>query len=123
MCQHHDEGRPIRKNPCVRLTETQSASDPDIWLWVDEVLLDSRNEALVPDYCVVPVDQMSDEAGVELGSAIQSSRGFITSFYHTREGRQSSTQSQTNHGFEIHFGALQYNHHGRISRSTRVAIK
>ena len=46
---------PVWPHPWVCLTEGHRDNGPAIWIWVNEILLDSSNEALVLDCCVMPV--------------------------------------------------------------------
>ena len=69
----HIEGRSsCWKHPWVCVSENGRDDEPAIWVWVNEILLESSNEALVLDCCIMPVGRMRDDAAsVQLGAAIE----------------------------------------------------
>lgn len=69
-CATHDDDSPVWKHSWVCITVNQRQDEPALWVWVNEILLDPSNQALVLDCCVVPVDRMSHEASLRLGAAI-----------------------------------------------------
>lgn len=63
VSETHDESRPFWKHAWICLTETADSHDrPSLWIWVNNILLDSSNEAIVLDCCVFPVDPLDGEA-------------------------------------------------------------
>eukprot|EP00752_Nemacystus_decipiens_P011513 g10223.t1 len=44
---------------------------PAIWVWVNDILLESSNEALILDCCIMQVRRMKDAASTQLGAAIE----------------------------------------------------
>lgn len=55
MGTDNEDELPVWPHPWVCLTEGHRDNGPAIWIWVNEILLDSSNEALVLDCCVMPV--------------------------------------------------------------------
>lgn len=70
VCEHHSEDRSGWKHPWVCITEGGDPGKRAIWVWVDGILLDSSNEALILDCCIMPVDRMVDAASARLGKAV-----------------------------------------------------
>lgn len=69
--EHHDEDLPVWAHPWVCIAENHDEDGPAIWVWANEVLLDSSNEALVLDCCVMPVlNRVSDAAAAQLMESI-----------------------------------------------------
>lgn len=69
-CERHNEDLPFWKHPWVCMADSHSDDEPAIWVWVNEILLDSSNEALVLDCCIMPVDRMDDPASLQLKESI-----------------------------------------------------
>ena len=60
-CKSHVENGPFWKHSWLCLRETSDGGDgSSLWVWVNNVLLDSSNEALVLDCCVTFVERMVD---------------------------------------------------------------
>lgn len=70
VCKNHNEDRPGWKHPWVCITERGELGNRAIWIWVNDVLLDSSNEALMLDCCIISVERMVDAASARLGAAI-----------------------------------------------------
>lgn len=49
------------------ISESGRDDEPAIWVWVNDIVLDSGNEALILDCCVMPVGQMGDAVSAQLG--------------------------------------------------------
>ncbi len=65
--KHHKRDFPVWPGPWVCIAEDRDRHDiPAIWIWVNEILLDSSNEALLLDCCVLPVDRLGDEVCSQL---------------------------------------------------------
>ena len=69
-CATHKEDRSTWKHGWSCITNDQRHDGPALWVWVNEILLDSTNQALVLDCCILPVDRMDHEASLQLGIAI-----------------------------------------------------
>lgn len=78
-CERHVEDLPVWAHPWVCIADSHRDDEPAIWVWVNEILLDSSNEALVLDCCIMPVDRMDDAASTQLKEsvAIQNISGVI----------------------------------------------
>lgn len=63
-CGEHNEDRPVWKHPWVCVADTCDDSKRALWVWVNGVLLDSSNEALVLDCCIMPVNGIGDASTV-----------------------------------------------------------
>lgn len=70
-CTYHVEDRPTWTHPWICLTESQMGDKPALWVWVNEILLDSNNEALILDCCVMPVNRLGNETSVRHGVAVE----------------------------------------------------
>lgn len=53
------------------ITENRRDDEPALWVWVNEILLDSTNEALILDCCVMLADRMDSAASIQLGTALE----------------------------------------------------
>eukprot|EP00752_Nemacystus_decipiens_P005603 g5071.t1 len=80
-----DDDLPVWPHPWVCLTEAHRDDGPAIWIWLNEVLLDSSNEALVLDCCVMPVSnrighaataQLMESIELQYGSNIVKSKAY-----------------------------------------------
>lgn len=70
--EQDDEDLPVWPHPWVCIAEGHRDDGPAIWVWVNEVLLDSSNEALVLDCCVMPVsNRVGDAASAQLMESIE----------------------------------------------------
>eukprot|EP00752_Nemacystus_decipiens_P011512 g10222.t1 len=58
-------------HPWVCISENRRDDEPAVWVWVNEILLDSSNEALVLDCCVMPVRKMAGAVSARLGAAVE----------------------------------------------------
>ncbi|CAM9230359.1 unnamed protein product [Scytosiphon promiscuus] len=74
-CMYHDDELPIWTHPWVCISENRSKDEPALWVWVNEILLDSSNEALVLDCCIMPVDRMEQPASAQLRESIALQHG------------------------------------------------
>ncbi|CAM9358762.1 unnamed protein product [Scytosiphon promiscuus] len=74
-CENHSDDRPGWKHPWVCITEGSDRGKRAIWIWVNGILLDSSNEALILDCCVLPVDRMIDDVSARLGFAVAQDNG------------------------------------------------
>lgn len=70
-CMHHSEDRSSWKHNWMCLTEYRADRNPAIWVYVNEILLESTNEALILDCCIMPVDRLGDVASAQHGSALE----------------------------------------------------
>ncbi|CAB1098062.1 unnamed protein product [Ectocarpus sp. CCAP 1310/34] len=71
-CEHHDEAHASSwKHPWMCITENRRDDEPALWVWVNEILLDSTNEALILDCCVMLADRMDSAASILLGTALE----------------------------------------------------
>ncbi|CAM9233644.1 unnamed protein product [Ectocarpus fasciculatus] len=72
VCDHHDEARTSSwKHPWMCITENRRGDEPALWVWVNEILLDPTNEALILDCCVMLADRMDSPASMQLGTALE----------------------------------------------------
>lgn len=71
VCKRHVEDGRGWEHPWVCITDGNDMDQPALWVWVNEILLDSSNEALVLDCCVMLVDRFGGEASTQLGAAIE----------------------------------------------------
>lgn len=70
----------MRKHPCVSITYNCDGTERASWVWVNSILLDSSNEALVLDCCVMPMnDSVCDAASSQIAAAIVGSGVFDAS--------------------------------------------
>lgn len=53
------------------ITENRRDDEPALWVWVNEILLDPTNEALILDCCVMLADRMDSPASMQLGIALE----------------------------------------------------
>ena len=68
-CKTHVENHPFWKHSWLCLTEkSDSGNGPSLWVWVNNFLLDSSNEALVLDCCVILVEHPSNPVFRQLGT-------------------------------------------------------
>lgn len=59
------------KHPWICLTKKSENHDGrSLWLWVNDILLDSSNEALVLDCCILFVSSLANPASIRLGAAL-----------------------------------------------------
>lgn len=65
-CTHHDDKLPVWTHKWVCVSDNHRRDEPALWVWVNEILLDSSNEALVLDCCIMPVDRLDDAASAQL---------------------------------------------------------
>lgn len=70
-CTHHQDELPVWTHPWVCISENHRFDQPALWLWVNEILLDSSNEALILDCCVMPVARMDDPVSAQLRETIE----------------------------------------------------
>ncbi|CBN79557.1 conserved unknown protein [Ectocarpus siliculosus] len=71
-CDHHEEAHASSwKHPWMCITENRRDDEPALWVWVNEILLDSTNEALILDCCVMLADRMDSAASIQLGTALE----------------------------------------------------
>lgn len=70
-CTHHKDELPVWTHPWVCISEKHRFDQPALWLWVNEILLDSSNEALILDCCVMPVARMDDPVSAQLRETIE----------------------------------------------------
>ena len=67
VCETHAENRPFWKHPWFCLTEKSKDVDgPCLWVWVNNILLDSSNEALILDCCVTLVERVANPVSFQL---------------------------------------------------------
>lgn len=70
-CEHHNQERSSWKHPWVCIMERSgSYKDLVLWVWVNDILLESSNEALILDCCVMPTHRLT-EASVRHGTAVE----------------------------------------------------
>ncbi|CAM9120897.1 unnamed protein product [Ectocarpus sp. 6 AP-2014] len=70
-CTYHQDELPVWTHPWVCISDNHRFDQPAIWLWVNEILLDSSNEALILDCCVMPVARMDDPVSAQLRETIE----------------------------------------------------
>lgn len=70
-CSRHAENRPVWKRPWFHLKTSHAKDQRVLWLFVNDVLLDSSNEALVLDCCIMPVERMDLGASRQLRDFIE----------------------------------------------------
>ncbi|CAM9617444.1 unnamed protein product [Hapterophycus canaliculatus] len=75
VCTLHEDELPIWTHPWVCVSENHRNDEPALWVWVNEVLLDSSNEALVLDCCIMPVDRLDEAASTQLSETMALRRG------------------------------------------------
>lgn len=68
---HIEERSSCWKRPWICISENGRDDEPAIWVWVNGILLDSSNEGLVLDCCVMPVGRMGEATSTQLGAAIE----------------------------------------------------
>lgn len=59
------------KHPWVCLSENHLDDEPALWVFVNEILLDSSNEALILDCCILPVERRGGAVSTQLGAAVE----------------------------------------------------
>lgn len=71
-CGAKEEDLRVWKRPMMCLTDDNQhpARSPTIWLWISDILLDSNNQALVLDCCIMPVTGRHDPQSMQLGGAL-----------------------------------------------------
>lgn len=72
-CESHTEDRSScwkHRWVCIREAEGRD-DDKAIWIWVNEILLEPSNEAVVVDCCVMPVGRIGDTVSTQLGAAVE----------------------------------------------------
>ncbi|CAM9211239.1 unnamed protein product, partial [Laminaria digitata] len=69
-CATHNEDNPTWKHEWACITNTERHDEPTLWVWVNEILLDPSNQALVLDCCIMPVDSMLHEASLKLDAVV-----------------------------------------------------
>lgn len=69
--QHIEERSSVWKHSWMCISQHARDDEPAIWVWVNEILLDSSNEALVFDCCIMPVERMGDAASAQLIAAVE----------------------------------------------------
>lgn len=52
------------------ITNNQRLDKPVLWVWVNEILLDSSNQALVLDCCIMPAENLGQDSSLQLGAAV-----------------------------------------------------
>ncbi|CAM9288454.1 unnamed protein product [Ectocarpus fasciculatus] len=67
----HTENGPGWNRTWTLVEDPDYYGEPAIWIWVNDLLLDSSNEALVVDCCVLPVACRSDELSEKLHCSLQ----------------------------------------------------
>lgn len=71
-CTRHVEDRSsVWKHPWLCLSENGRDDEPAIWMFVNEILLESTNEALILDCCILPVERRGSALSCQLGAAIE----------------------------------------------------
>lgn len=76
----HKDNLPFWKHPWICLTKRPGNYDsPSLWLWVNNILLDSSNEALVVDCCILLASSRVSPAFIRLGAALEYCRAFGSS--------------------------------------------
>lgn len=69
--RHVEERSSCWKHPWMCISDNRRDDEPAIWVWVNDILLDSSNEALVLDCCIMPVRQMAGAFSAKLGAAVE----------------------------------------------------
>lgn len=70
-CTSNRDSRSPWTRAWVCVSDTHHSGDSAVWIWVNEVLLDSSNEAVVLDCCVMPVEHLGDAVSVRLREYIE----------------------------------------------------
>ena len=76
-CATNNDDNSIWKHEWACITNNQRRDEPALWVWVNDILLDSSNEALVLDCCIMPVDSMDHEASLQLDAVVGDMSKFI----------------------------------------------
>ncbi|CAN0267812.1 unnamed protein product, partial [Ectocarpus sp. 12 AP-2014] len=70
ITSHTENGRGWSRSWAL-VKDPDNHSEPAIWIWVNDLLLDSSNEALVIDCCVLPVACVGDALSLKLQRSAQ----------------------------------------------------
>lgn len=70
ITSHTENGRGWNRSWAL-VADPDNHSEPAIWIWVNDLLLDSSNEALVIDCCVLPVACVGDALSLQLQRSAQ----------------------------------------------------
>lgn len=80
VCEMHRDNRPFWKHPWICLANKPgNLNIYCLWLWVNDILLDSSNEALVIDCCILLDNSIMNIASVRLGTALDYCRALGSS--------------------------------------------